>query len=304
VARNRRRLWQHGLAIAACGLGALTAPTCADPPPRPATPTVPIEMWRGVERIDVPPPVANESTPAVAQSLPVAPAPALLPVGVTAAESNPACGSSGTTGDGQASNHTAPRLDAQLRHAVVTGTTTPVVREVVAREATESPGPAAARAEAPRPPAASSTDLNNGYGEWRLPVLCLGGAVLLTPLVFAFALAGLLRRLGGGPLLRIEYVNSQPPATYPPIVLGALPPGMTYGAPAAPSAAPTPAAPPVPAAAPEPTGQPFELGPTFEEELRLQQDQAQQQEHAVLQHLFEENLKLQRDVREAETAPV
>ena len=95
----------------------------------------------------------------------------------------------------------------------------------------------------------------------------------------------LRRGLGGsGPLLRIEYVG-QP----------ALPMGMVYG----PAMQPVPPAvgaqepPPCALAPEEPTGDLFELGPTYEEELQMREAQARQQEDAVLQHLLQQNLKLQ-----------
>jgi hypothetical protein len=42
----------------------------------------------------------------------------------------------------------------------------------------------------------------------------------------------------------------------------------------------------------------FELGPTFEEERLLKENQAQQQESAVVQQLFEENLRLQEQIEQ------
>jgi hypothetical protein len=53
---------------------------------------------------------------------------------------------------------------------------------------------------------------------------------------------------------------------------------------------------------PEHTPERFDLGPTFEEERLLKEAQAKQQEEAVLQHLLEENLRLQEQIEQgAET---
>jgi hypothetical protein len=53
---------------------------------------------------------------------------------------------------------------------------------------------------------------------------------------------------------------------------------------------------------PESTAEQFELGPTYDEELKSRQDQEQHQEQAVLRQLFEDNLKLRRDVAEMHNA--
>jgi hypothetical protein len=131
------------------------------------------------------------------------------------------------------------------------------------------------------------------------------GSLVVGPLVLLLALLVVLRRFKGtGSLLRVEVVNSGTPA-----------PTIVYGGPAA-WPAPVPAAggdgaaevrlpsgfeaitaavetkePEV-----ESTAQPFDLGPTYEEE-RLQREEAERQrELAVLQHVFEDNVRLREEL--------
>jgi hypothetical protein len=54
-----------------------------------------------------------------------------------------------------------------------------------------------------------------------------------------------------------------------------------------------------PAPARKPVGETFDVGPTFEEERQLREDMAHQQEEAILQHFFEENLRLLEQIEQA-----
>jgi hypothetical protein len=116
----------------------------------------------------------------------------------------------------------------------------------------------------------------------------------MLPLLGFGLLLLMLRRLSRGPLLRIEYINNQPAAPYPGVILGTLP-GSALPAQAA------PAPPPPRTTEPELTGEAFDLGPTYEEERQQRQQQGQRQEQAVLRQLFEDNLRLQGEVRQLQT---
>ena len=56
----------------------------------------------------------------------------------------------------------------------------------------------------------------------------------------------------------------------------------------------------------EPDPEKFDLGPTFEEERHVRENLADQQEAAIIQHLFEQNIRLQEQLenaREKENEP-
>jgi hypothetical protein len=129
-------------------------------------------------------------------------------------------------------------------------------------------------------------------------VLSVIGSLVVGPLVLLLALLFVLRRFkGAGSLLRVEVVNSGTPA-------------IVYGGPAA---WPAPAGgdgaaealtvgAPAEAKEQETTAQPFDLGPTYEEE-RLQREEAERlREKAVLQHVYEDNVRLREQLDQAEGA--
>jgi hypothetical protein len=101
------------------------------------------------------------------------------------------------------------------------------------------------------------------------------GVVLLTGLALYVA-----RRFGSrtGPLFCVEFIN-------PPLGQVAY----------VPATAP-PAAPP-PSAAPPSTAQPFDIGPTYEEEMALRAEADRQAEAAVLQRIYDDNVKLRDEVQ-------
>jgi hypothetical protein len=304
----------HRIAWAVFTAGALAKPAWADPPPQ-------IEMWHGVRRVDVPLPVAREmrqteltppAAPVAARDpVPVEP-PAPLPPAVLAAEPAPvrpraAAPTPGVIVLGNYSPSAETQLDSLVRHAVATSL---AEKETVAARA-ENPRDRVPSA-APRgcetscsdtEPSASSTthsgatDLCLLLEGARLPLLCIGTALVLLPLVGTAVLLVLLRRLTSGPLFRIEYINNQPATAYPGVILGTPPTG------AAPPKAPPPATAtsiPDPRPEAEPTGERFELGPTFEQELQQRKQHNQRQEQAVLQQLFEDNLKLRDALQRAQ----
>jgi hypothetical protein len=51
------------------------------------------------------------------------------------------------------------------------------------------------------------------------------------------------------------------------------------------------------------TAQPFDLGLTYAEELRLRDQALEQQEHAILRHIFEQNVQLREQINQMETVP-
>ena len=49
------------------------------------------------------------------------------------------------------------------------------------------------------------------------------------------------------------------------------------------------------------TAQPFDLGLTYAEELRLRDQALEQQEHAMVRHIFEQNVQLREQINQLET---
>lgn len=135
------------------------------------------------------------------------------------------------------------------------------------------------------------------------------GALLLAPLIAALVLGLMIRR--GGIQFRVEVVNSVPGV------------GLAYGITRIDPTQPDATAQPVgrieadhdhlasiaalEAAAPpelEMTGEQFELGPTYEEERLAQLQALHQQEQALLQEIFEQNLKLRAELIEQGYEPI
>jgi hypothetical protein len=140
----------------------------------------------------------------------------------------------------------------------------------------------------------------------------LAGTVL-TPLAVLIGVWFLLRSLKGsaGPIIRIENVGGAPQSISLADLAGLLQASVSKPAPPQPASVSKPApSQPAPAwafpeqASGKTTAQPFKLGPTFEEEMLLQKEQARQQEEGLLQQLFEDNLKLQKQLTQAEPVPV
>jgi hypothetical protein len=119
----------------------------------------------------------------------------------------------------------------------------------------------------------------------------MGG--ILTPLVVMGSVLMLLRHLRRNPLIRIEHVGSQnlggaqqsfSLTDVVRILQGNL-------------ANPISAQDHAPSAEPPSTAVPFELGPTFEEERLAREQQAQQKQEGLLRQLFEDNVKLQTELK-------
>jgi hypothetical protein len=165
-------------------------------------------------------------------------------------------------------------------------------------EAQEPPEPAGASAptrNAPHPGFFPELPLHDLIGKTVFTVAIIVALAIIAPLVFVHCLFGLLRRHSQhfGPLIRVEYVGG-PPITVGPFtagslgVAGAMPDAVSgalernnrFGVGQAESAGAH-------------TAQQFDLGPTFETQRQLKEEQAKRLEEAVLQQLFEDNLKLQ-----------
>jgi hypothetical protein len=168
-------------------------------------------------------------------------------------------------------------------------------------------------ADAPATPNGNDM-LANLSGPLWLQVALVAGVVLFCPLLLALMLALMLRRLGMH--LRVEVINSSPGTPiiarlegYGPLPLGIA--GGQGGQPAQPASAEE-SAPPGAARVEEPeTAERFDLGPSYEEERLAKEVALRQQELAVLQLVFEENVRLQEEIEhldaqdevEAETDP-
>jgi hypothetical protein len=168
-------------------------------------------------------------------------------------------------------------------------------------EAQEPPEPAGAAApsrNAPHPGFSPELASNDSIGKTVLTVAIIFALAIIAPLVVVHCLFGLLRRHSHhfGPLIRIEYVGA-PPMGVGPFTVSSL--GATGAVQEA-----------IPAALERNnrfgvgqadsvhahTAKQFDLGPTFETQRQLKEQQAQRLEEAVLQQLFEDNLKLQAQI--------
>jgi hypothetical protein len=152
--------------------------------------------------------------------------------------------------------------------------------------------PAADRAahHADEPPAASQT----ATAVWA-QVGVMAGAVLVGPMLVILLAALLIRRTGLQ--FRVEVLNSSPAghllARFDPGL--SIPTTMQAGAtPAESGAATLPES--VADEEPSQTGEQFDLGPTYEEEQQAKAEALRQQELAVLQKIFEENVQLQEQI--------
>jgi hypothetical protein len=168
-------------------------------------------------------------------------------------------------------------------------------------EAQEPPEPAGAAAplrNAPHPGFSPELASQDSIGKTVLTVAIIIALTIIAPLVLVHCLFGLLRRHSQhfGPLIRIEYVGA-PPMGVGPFTVNSL--GATGAVQEA-----TPAALErnnqfgvgQAESAHAHTAKQFDLGPTFETQRQLKEQQAQRLEEAVLQQLFEDNLKLQAQI--------
>ncbi len=155
--------------------------------------------------------------------------------------------------------------------------------------------PAPAAEEKARPAAEAQGDGPSKllYSVALVQVLSALGSLVVGPLVLLAALLVVLRRYkGAGSLLRVEVVNSGTPA-----------PTIIYGGPAPPPAAGDDGAearPPAEVGEPETTAQPFDLGLTYEEEQSQREEAERLRERAVLQHVYEDNVRLREQLGQAE----
>lgn len=172
---------------------------------------------------------------------------------------------------------------------------------------THEPSPVPSVVVHNEPPAVSPPPADFAPTFW-IPLAAVAAVSLFAPVMVILLLAYVLRR--SGIQLRVEFH-------------GGLPLGLTL--PTAPPAAVPPAAPLDPTTAlsevassldastladtaplaekePEFTGEHFELGPTYEEEQQARELERLQQEKALLQRIFEENLRLRADINAIKTS--
>jgi len=155
-------------------------------------------------------------------------------------------------------------------------------------------------------PAAPESSARDSFGSPLIPVALILAVAVVTPVISIFCFFGLLRRHSErfGPLFRFDYVGNpsmvagpftaQVPGSLEPEI---VPPSLDRGGNFDELQAGVSEEPPF--TFHEPTPETFELGPTFEEERQLKEEQAKQQEDAVLYHLFEENLRLHEQIEQA-----
>ena len=301
ILRFGKRSCLGAAAWAACGWYSLGAPVAAQSPAAPH-----IEMYYGLRRVDV-------SAPAKVAASPAPAAPQRTTTAVLREPEQKPLGSAGPLlPDLSAAPFLAPgpRLDRPAATGVVPvshvegAVPVPAVPArlpeapppaVVAR--TESPpAPAAPKHREPRPHVEDNPS-SSGAALYHIAVaqlICTLVAVVVGPLLVVLTLCALLRRHSRrhGPLIRIEFANGQFP-TYL-----AMPP-----APAAPPRVETVPASTAIEESPS-TAETFDLGPTYDDELRMKEQSLRQQEQAIVQQLFEQNVKLQEDLGQLELAGV
>jgi hypothetical protein len=286
---------------------------CADPP----TPRV--ELWHGTQQVGTFPPQPVEETCPVAEQAPCAQGPA-LPVPSLLDPALPAT---------QLPRAEKPGLvptppDHLLSTQFVAPESAPAV--MPAAEGQQKPAPGCVKEGAVQPPAAAEAGTeqpesvsvpggapNPSAGEARargassdlvFQVACVFGAAFLGPLMSVAMLLWLLRRHGkrSGALFRIEHVGgSASPSLEAMSILAAREALLT--SPGWGGRLSEREAAPVPRQAAQPTSaEAFQFGPTCEEEQQHRAAQAQDQEQALLQHFFEDNLRLQEQIERSRNA--
>jgi hypothetical protein len=199
---------------------------------------------------------------------------------------------------------------------------TPTPTQAEAQEPPPAPAPAAAH-PAP-PPAHDWVSLLQAFiGKTILALALLVVLATIAGLVFVHYLFNLIRRhkLRFGPLIRVEYSAppvhveySAPPVNVGPFNTNTVGPfntntvgplntntlGVTEAAQEAGTGALERAGklePGQPETAADHTAEKFDLGPSFETQRRLKEAEAKRMEEAVLQQFFEDNLKLQAQIK-------
>lgn len=284
----------------------------ADPPTStPSSAPQTVEMWHGVRRIDrplekpepkteaaskgqahsSPPPLVDVPSP-LSQGLPLLPVPP-----VTLEIAGPA-----TPGGLGLSPKTETRPVSGSETASSSAKAEPEAAHAPITNKTESASPSTpiARTSPGEPEAVARREDAIGMQSVVYFAGIVAGA-LLAPLTLLCGLFVLLRRLHAnpGPVIRVEYAGGQ--QAVPVEQLIQMFRGVwAEGEPPARSVTV-----PVPAKAEEPepfTGEYFDIGPTFEEERLMKEQEEKDREAGVLQKLYEDNLQLQNELRQPETA--
>jgi hypothetical protein len=159
----------------------------------------------------------------------------------------------------------------------------------------------------PRSEHVSASADEDVLGKIVVQVTFILAVAIVAPLVSVVCFFWLLRRHGQhfGPLFRIDYVGA-PPVVSGPFSASALglagqdtlTPSFDRGGRFEDLGVAADAMSGNPAPPQEEVAETFELGPTFEEERLLKENQAQQQDSAVVQQLFEDNLRLQEQIEQ------
>jgi hypothetical protein len=124
--------------------------------------------------------------------------------------------------------------------------------------------------------------------EGNLTAVSTLAGTIITPLAVLAGIWIVVRYLQGrsGPLIRIEHIGGVYTAPAAPIENAAAPGSYTIEMP------------PTPPIEETSTAHAFELGPTFEEERLAREQQEQQQEAGVLRQLFDDNIAMQKQLKE------
>jgi hypothetical protein len=299
-------------AWAACGL---TAAALAQSPTR-----IGVEVWYGLERVsdgqEAPPPRRQPAPPKPAFGATIAPGAYVLPASGYPFTPNapppallpgrsaflPDAGRSVVPTVHWSEDRPGGRLDNTIHGGArgkkhVESPPHPDARSEAKAEKPAVPTPAVPSAGAQARPAAEAKGENLDrflYQVALVHLLSVVGSLVVGSLVLLALLLVLRRFKGAGSLLRVEVVNSGTPVWPAPV-----PAAGGDGAEVRPPAGDQ-------ALTKEPevktTAQPFELGPTYEEDRRQREEAERQREQAVLQHVYEDNVRLREQLEEGPAA--
>jgi hypothetical protein len=141
-------------------------------------------------------------------------------------------------------------------------------------------------------PSDQQMETRTASGDALLHAVSMFAAALLAPVVLLAGLYILLQRMKNqpAPIIRVEYVGGQP-TIHNEQLLGLLQAAAQRQYKTQPEL--TPDSPEISS-----TAEQFELGPTYEEERVQREQQARQEEEGLLLKIYEDNLGMQRQLRE------
>ncbi|MGL4554111.1 MAG: hypothetical protein ACRC33_23355 [Gemmataceae bacterium] len=247
---------------------------------QPAMPNLPpsdppaIEVWHGNRRSDPGKPEARPTPPVAAEPVALPPAPPPVPAAPATSVADDLGKAFQTIGTLAA--HVRSAVESS-RPAAPSGSIQLAAVQATPRTLAEVAPPAPAPS-APRDVPASVTPAAPPETNW-VQVAVVAGAVLMCPVPVALIAALVLRRTGIR--LHVEFSGAGPTG------FAAAPPEPKWGP-----------ANPLTQHEPEVTAGRFDLGPTYEEEQAARAREAANQEQAVLQQIFEDNLRLHEQIGE------